>query len=388
VSLLLDALKRAEQEKLARHGERGFAGSEAANAPLASSPAGAASALELQPLGSTPEISIGKQHSAAQAAQVVFQAKVPAAEPARGKAMLWVGIAAIVIVVMAAATYVWYSISALTAKPVVAPRVRPTPIAPPASGFIPPANNTPSPSQPAATLTPEAAPPPPAPKKTPAPSNTEQLVMSLLRDSPVAAAPPVKLSRTVEGPKIPGDVAAGYQSLRSGNLAQARRSYQSAVAADAGNVDAQLGLATVEARMGDRSAAALHYRKTLEVDPRNATAIAGLASLADFARPETLEQQLREDLARYPQSAALHFALGNVYAAQSRWREAQGEFFEAHRLEPGGADTLFNLAVSLDNMGQGKLAADYYARALEASKNQSTQFDPAPVARRLAELRP
>ena len=28
------------------------------------------------------------------------------------------------------------------------------------------------------------------------------------------------------------------------------------------------------------------------------------------------------------------------------------------------------------------------ARALEAAKGQSTQFDPAPVARRLAELRP
>ena len=387
MSLLLDALKRAEQEKLARHGERGFSGREAANAPLASahSSASAASPLQLQPIGSSPAISIGKTNAAAQAAQVVFQAKVPPTEPERGKAMLWLGIAAIVIVVAAAGAYVWYSISALTAKPVVAPRVRPTPIAPPASGSIPP---TPGPalSAPAATLTPEA--PAPAPRKAPAPSSTEQLVMSLLRESPVAAVPPVNLSRSSEPPRIPGQVAAGYESLRSGDLAAARRSYQSALDGGANNVDAQLGLATVEARMGNRSAAAFRYRKTLELDPRNATALAGLSSLADYSRPETLELQLREDLARYPLSAALHFALGNVYAAQSRWREAQGEFFEAHRLEPGGADTLFNLAVSLDNLGQGRLAADYYSRALEASKVQGAQFDPAPVARRLAELRP
>jgi Flp pilus assembly protein TadD len=77
-----------------------------------------------------------------------------------------------------------------------------------------------------------------------------------------------------------------------------------------------------------------------------------------------------------------------VYVAQSRWTEAQAAYFEAHRLEPGNADVLYNLAVSLDHLGQSRLAADYYGRALEASRGQAAQFDPVPVARRLRELRP
>jgi Tfp pilus assembly protein PilF len=202
----------------------------------------------------------------------------------------------------------------------------------------------------------------------------------------VAAAPPVKLSRTIEAPRISNDVAMGYESLRGGNLTAARRSYQAAVATDPNNIDAQLGLATVEARLGNRSAASVNYRKALEIDPRNASAIAGLASLAGFSRSEPLEAQMRDDLSRNPQSSALHFALGNLYASQSRWREAQGEFFEAHRLDSGNADVVFNLAVSLDHLGQAGLAALYYARALEASRGQATQFDPATVSRRLSEL--
>ena len=47
---------------------------------------------------------------------------------------------------------------------------------------------------------------------------------------------------------------------------------------------------------------------------------------------------------------------------------------------------LHNLAVSLDRIGQPRLAAGYYRRALEAARAQSTGFDPAAVAKRLAEI--
>jgi hypothetical protein len=44
--------------------------------------------------------------------------------------------------------------------------------------------------------------------------------------------------------------------------------------------------------------------------------------------------------------------------------------------------------VSLDHLGQSRLAAEHYARALEAARDRRGQFDSAAVARRLAELRP
>jgi Tfp pilus assembly protein PilF len=211
----------------------------------------------------------------------------------------------------------------------------------------------------------------------------------LAREAPPPAAPaPLRMDRAPEAARqVPAEVAAGYEALRAGDFARARRSYQAAIASDPRNIDAHLGLATIAARDMNRVTAADHYRRVLDADPRNATAIAGLAALADYSRPETLEAQLLNDIARVPGSAALHFTLGNLYASQARWSEAQSAYFEAHRLDPGSADIAFNLAVSLDQLGQRRVAAEFYGRALEAARGRSVQFDQAAAARRLQELR-
>jgi tetratricopeptide (TPR) repeat protein len=228
-----------------------------------------------------------------------------------------------------------------------------------------------------------------ASRAKPQPKAAEQLVMSLLKDSADAKpAPPLKLSRTIDPPRVSPDVARGYDALRRGDAAEARKAYEAALAVDPANLDAHLGLATAAARAGDRDTATRHYRRALSLDPKNPTAVAGLAALADLSRPEGLEEQLRADITRYPQSAALHFTLGNLYASQSRWNEAQAAYFEAYRLDPDSADLAYNLAVSLDHLGQVRLAADFYQRALAAANKQAAQFDKGQVTRRIAELKP
>lgn len=406
MSLLLDALKRAEQEKSAR----GAQGTEGAPSPR-SAAAGAAT-LELQPMaGAVPANSphVGRAGEA-HGAQALFEAKAGArAGDERGRGPLLAAIGAIAVIVLAAGAYVWYSVSALTPRaPAAALPLRP-PAAPtpPAAGpsaaevaaapapAVAAASAPPAPA--AATVAPVPGRDPAAGERDPATAQAAQRrVLDLLRE-PVAAAPasstaaaaeePVQLSRSAEPPAIPRDVAAGYDELHRGDLDAARRSYTAALAADPANVDALLGLATIDGRMGRASAAAARYRRALQLDPRNATALAGLAALADWSRPDELETQLRSDLARTPQSAPLHSALGNLYAAQGRWTEAQAAYFEAHRLQPGSADTTYNLAVSLDRLGETRLAVEYYARALDASRGQAAQFDAAAVQRRLAELR-
>ena len=388
MSLLLDALKRAEQEKLAKQAH--LPAPERARAPA---PAPIAS-LELHPVG--PGAAAGAAaapvppgRSEAEAAQTVFKAKAaPPAEPSRRSGAVWAVVGAIVVVVLAVGAYVWFSLQSLTPKTVVRTRPATTPVPQPQpqlQPIEPVAAARPAVQAPAtATLTPQ--PVPEARSTAPPRESAEQRVMNLLRDAGPARPAPLRLTQASDAPRVPTEVAAGYDALRGGNLQAARRNYAAALASDPTNLDAQLGLATVEARSGNRAAAAEHYRRSLELDPRNATALAGLASITDYSQPDRLESQLRADIARHPASPALRFALGNLYATQSRWHEAQVEFFEAHRLEPASADIAFNLAVSLDHLGQSRLAADYYRRALAAAGNQAAQFDPAPVARRLAEL--
>ncbi|HEX7558968.1 MAG TPA: tetratricopeptide repeat protein [Usitatibacter sp.] len=395
MSLLLDALKRAEQEKLAKQGDRPEPDrTRAVSAPPANE--SAVPTLELAPIkpaapasGTVPPAR-GDAAGAA-AAQNMFQAKAPAAsEGSRKGVWLWVGLAVLVLVVGTAGVYTWLTVTAFTPRVASSARPRPTPISPaPSSADALPKLEVlmPPPQQPT-----EAIQPPPAPEPSSAVpagrSARGEALAKLMRESAApSAAPPMRLAPSTEKPRVPPEVAAGYAALRIGDVALARRSYAAAIAADPANVDAQLGAATIEARSGNRMLAASHYRKALDVDPRNGTALAGLASLADYSQPEGLESQLRANIARDDRSPQLHYTLGNLYASQSRWNEAQAEYFEAHRLDPANPDILYNLAVSLDHLRQTRLAADYYRRALDAAQGAATQFDPGPVARRLAELR-
>ncbi len=401
VSLLLDALKRAEQEKLAKQGdrpeperERQRERREPVSMP-ASTPASTAS-LELAPINSAsagppPPGGSAKLRGDAASAQNVFQAKEAApGERSRKGLILAIALAVIIVLAAGAGFYVWQKVDSFTPRTAASARPRPAPIQVPAPQSDPaPAMGQilfPPPQQPTAAI----QPPQVAEVRTQPPAREPVgSVASLLRGSAPApaAAPALRLAPSAERPRVPAEVAAGYASLRNGDIAAARRSYAAALASDPSNLDALLGAATIEARGGNRMLAASHYQRALDVDPRNPTAIAGLASLADSAQPEGLESQLRGELARNPQSPQLHLALGNVYASQSRWNEAQVEFFEAHRFDPANADILFNLAVSLDRLGQSRLAAEHYRRALDAASRQATQFDPAAAQRRLADLR-
>jgi tetratricopeptide (TPR) repeat protein len=397
LSLLLDALKRAEQEKLTRQSDRPNGGADTAGGGvLVGTPAAAnapsAAALELQPLhgGTAAANARGVDTHAAQA---VFKAKA-AQEPVRNRSALWAGSAAIAVIVLAAAAYVWYSLHSLAPPLRTATRTQhPNPILPPAfdlnaprgdAAFVPPVGSAEaSGAAPGAARaeTPDLA-------TAPAPRAPRSVADEVLAQQPAALAQEtVKLTRAEEPrPRIPPDVDACYRALASGDIATARARYTAALAADATNVDALLGLATAEARGGDTAAAAQRYRRVLDIDPQNATAIAGIAALADYSRPDAVESELRSDLSRHPESAALHFTLGNLYSRQARWGEAQAAFFEAFRLDPASADIAFNLAVSLDHLGSRKAAADYYRRAIALARTGSRQFDPAQAEQRLAAL--
>ncbi len=180
------------------------------------------------------------------------------------------------------------------------------------------------------------------------------------------------------------DIALAYNSLLSGNRAEAKRLYTIAAARDPFNTDALLGLATIAGNQGDLNGAERHYRRALELDPQNPSALAGLASIRQPGGPS--ESQLKFELARAPDSAPLRFALGNQYANQGRWDEAQQAYFDAFSLDARNADYAYNLAVSLDQLDQGKQAITYYRKALDLAKVHGARFRSSDINTRLAEL--
>ena len=377
MSLLLDALKRAEQEKSGRSGD-GLALVDDAPASESESaaPAPAAAVTDNAARASAQTLFSAKQGGLGEAVPVAGRRKALIAGSAIG---------ALVLVIIGA-VYVWLETSggvplakSPTRPPLVAQAPAPAKAAPAPSGTA----AAPAPATPAGADAAKATPTKTGEAK-PAPRTPSQRVAAAARPE---ASTPARLMQESNAPSVPPKVASGYEALRAGDVEQARTLYREALATDPANIDAHLGLAAASAKAGDTATASRHYREALDLNPGNASAIAGLAALSDFTRADALEAQLRADVTRYPSSAALRFTLGGLYAAQSRWNEAQAAYFEAHRLDPDNPDLAFNLAVSLDQLGQQRLAADFYERAINGAKARSAQFDPAQALRRLADLR-
>jgi len=182
-------------------------------------------------------------------------------------------------------------------------------------------------------------------------------------------------------------VAAGYAAYQVGDLETARRHYQQALRTEPRNIDALLGLAAVELRARQYAAADRYYQQVLRLDPRNPHANAGMLALrSQQFNPVAAESRVKSLLAREPGAQGLQFTLGNQYAQQSRWSEAQQAYFKALASEPSNPDFAYNLAVSLDHLRQVKPALQHYQLALKLAETRGAAFDADAVRARIAQL--
>ena len=139
-------------------------------------------------------------------------------------------------------------------------------------------------------------------------------------------------------------------------------------------------------RSGEYERAAGYYVEVLRRNPRDPAAQAGLMALQEDLDPLAGETRVKSLIADNPGDSNLHFSLGNLYAEQSRWAEGQQAYFEALSLEPDNPDFEFNLAVSLDRLGQRKAAHDWYRRATDMAGTRPATFPSSAAERRIAAL--
>jgi Tfp pilus assembly protein PilF len=176
-------------------------------------------------------------------------------------------------------------------------------------------------------------------------------------------------------PQVNPHVAAGYAAYQAGDIAKARSDYQQALRDEPSNRDALLGLAAVEMRSQRYDLADSYYQRMLQIDPRDPHAQAGSVALrSQQLDPVQVESRMKSMIAADRNSNVLHFTLGNQYAQQGRWAEAQQAYFKAFAADPENPDFAFNLAVSLDQLHQSKFALEYYRRALALAEKRSSGF--------------
>ena len=311
----------------------------------------------------------------------VFQVKESPVDPKRP---FYIALGVLCAVALSCAVYVWDQMQPRNAQPVQ------TNSAPSQSIVV--SNTTP------ATQTPEVRIEQPyadsivpplstSPNKARSPARAPEQNPSSGTSTPPAA--PADASPVFSKTAVAGGLSLNqqaYAAFERGDLDAARASYQAALAQDPLNNDALLGLAALNVRSGRYEEARAHYLKVLEADPRNAHAQAGMIALRAQIDPAAAESRLKSLLSQQPESAFLNFALGNLYAGQNRWSEAQQAYFKAYVADPANADYAFNLAVGLDHLRQLKPAADYYQKALTLTSSRPGNFNRAQVENRLREL--
>lgn len=194
----------------------------------------------------------------------------------------------------------------------------------------------------------------------------------------------VTIRRLAQEDTVHRRLTDAYQAFMQGDVDRAEQVYGQVLAEEPDNRDALLGQAAVAMFRGRTAVAAAVYRRLLERDPDNAVAQAVLLSLhPDSARSEG---RLRSLLGRHAGADFLHFALGNLCAAQQRWPEASHFFRNALRLDPANPDYAFNLAVSLEHLREPGKAIEYYRLALEPGEARPAILDRETVRKRILEL--
>ena len=181
-------------------------------------------------------------------------------------------------------------------------------------------------------------------------------------------------------------VERAFESYQRGDFAGSREAYRQVLQREPLNRDALLGLAAIDVRARSYNTAEARYIKLLELDPRDVDAQAGLMALRGQIDPVQSESRLKTLIANNPDASGLYFALGNQYAQQARWAEAQAAFFKAYSGDSENADFAFNLAVSLDQLRQKALALQYYQRAIALAANRPVSFELTQIYIRVQEL--
>ncbi len=373
----------------------------------------------------------GRTSTTQRRARTVVEART-AASRARGRSSAWAWSVLLLLFggLLAGGGYYYYTTvlsggSSLLAGLPPQPRSQPAPPPPPAPAAVVPSETTPVTTaaltalpEPAPAALPEppvrgelaataeavAAQPPPA-VELPPPPPVEELVKT---PEPEPAAEPVdpqdlstrlaaaieqaglqprsngiRISRVARKDRVSPLLTQAFEAFQRGDLAAARSAWQEVLAHNPGNRDALLGLAAAAVRSNQPQQAVELYLRVLRARPQDRLAQASLIALSERLDPVEAESRIKRLLDGAPRAPYLHFILGNLYAAQSRWALAQEAYFNAYRLDSSNADYAFNLAVSLDHLAQAPAALSYYQRALQLSDNRPAGFEPAAVMNRI-----
>ncbi len=302
----------------------------------------------------------------------------------------WIVLGAVLLLCVSAGGY-WYYASMSDYLRQQAAITIPQPV----SAAVPVAQDVPAPEEPAvAKSAPAKA------TKTVRPVQTAPVVAT--PSTPIASAPVETLPSSDASPAVspaeattasdasPSEIyrllQSAYAAYRSGDDVRAQVAYANVLTRDEHNRDALLGLAAIAVRNRDTGRARDIYDELLTLNPKDTVAQAGLAGLTASLDPVAEEARLKTLLDQEPNAPHLLFAYASLLMQQQRWSESSRALQTAIQFRDDQPDYAYNLAVSLDHLGQTTDALRHYRRAIELARKQPASFSSDAAARRITVL--
>jgi tetratricopeptide (TPR) repeat protein len=138
----------------------------------------------------------------------------------------------------------------------------------------------------------------------------------------------------------------GQELISQGRLAEAETRLVEAESFSPNDVELLTLLAKLKGRLGQPEAAAVLFRRTVQLQPRAAANHLNLAiALADAKQLDAALAETSAAIALAPRSGSAHLNRARILADLHRNEEARSEFALSSRLEPGNPDTFYYWAL-------------------------------------------
>ena len=175
-----------------------------------------------------------------------------------------------------------------------------------------------------------------------------------------------------------------YEAYLNHDYSVAKLYYQKSLDENPKAFASLFGLGAIAVHEKENQKALEYYQRAEQIDPNHPKLQVALTALrAAAGNYEDWSEVLKSQINKNPQDATLYFSLGNLYVKRKDWVNAQENFFKALELAPDNMQFALNLAISLDHLGQYRLAIRYYQKALTLASERNPLPSSAQVKSRI-----